>query len=207
MSLTPKDLAFVCCFRNCIVAIDAEKFYPNEQENQYKEGKMKRELLKSYTGFSVGVQDTNLEESKENDGKLWIATGNWGCGVFGGDIELKCIIQWIAASLAGRKIKYFGFGDKGCLNIESFVEIMRRNKVTVGMLWKCLCQYSEYRQKSGGNKSNNVDSVMNFVVRQIGNGDKLKANMALEKKKFNDVDPSGKVHVEHEDNDGDIDMK
>jgi hypothetical protein len=27
-----------------------------------------------------------------------IATGNWGCGAFGGDVELKSMLQWIAAS-------------------------------------------------------------------------------------------------------------
>ncbi|KMT15592.1 hypothetical protein BVRB_3g059390 isoform D [Beta vulgaris subsp. vulgaris] len=27
-----------------------------------------------------------------------IATGNWGCGAFGGDPELKSVIQWLAAS-------------------------------------------------------------------------------------------------------------
>lgn len=27
-----------------------------------------------------------------------VATGNWGCGVFGGDPELKAMIQWLAAS-------------------------------------------------------------------------------------------------------------
>lgn len=29
---------------------------------------------------------------------IGIATGNWGCGAFGGDPELKTIIQWLAAS-------------------------------------------------------------------------------------------------------------
>lgn len=27
-----------------------------------------------------------------------VATGNWGCGAFGGDLQLKSIIQWLAAS-------------------------------------------------------------------------------------------------------------
>ena len=33
-----------------------------------------------------------------NEDKIGIATGNWGCGAFGGDPELKTIIQWLAAS-------------------------------------------------------------------------------------------------------------
>lgn len=27
-----------------------------------------------------------------------IATGNWGCGAFGGDPQVKTVIQWLAAS-------------------------------------------------------------------------------------------------------------
>lgn len=32
------------------------------------------------------------------DGNVGVATGNWGCGAFGGDLQLKSIIQWLAAS-------------------------------------------------------------------------------------------------------------
>lgn len=36
---------------------------------------------------------------KGSEGKR-IITGNWGCGAFNGDVRLKFIIQWIAASMA-----------------------------------------------------------------------------------------------------------
>lgn len=29
---------------------------------------------------------------------IGVATGNWGCGAFGGDPEVKTMIQWLAAS-------------------------------------------------------------------------------------------------------------
>lgn len=32
------------------------------------------------------------------EGNIGIATGNWGCGAFGGDPQLKAVLQWIAAS-------------------------------------------------------------------------------------------------------------
>lgn len=41
-----------------------------------------------------------------------IATGNWGCGAFNGNLELKFLIQLIAASSAGRDLHYFTFGEK-----------------------------------------------------------------------------------------------
>lgn len=37
-------------------------------------------------------------QSLVNEDSIGIATGNWGCGAFGGDPELKTIIQWLAAS-------------------------------------------------------------------------------------------------------------
>jgi poly(ADP-ribose) glycohydrolase len=41
-----------------------------------------------------------------------IITGNWGCGVFRGDPQIKLIIQWIAASLADKEILYCPYGQK-----------------------------------------------------------------------------------------------
>ena len=40
------------------------------------------------------------------------ATGNWGCGTFGGDPQFKFLLQWLAASFVGRDLVYFPFGDE-----------------------------------------------------------------------------------------------
>lgn len=38
----------------------------------------------------------------KKDGIAPVATGNWGCGrTSQGDVQLKLVIQWMAASLAG----------------------------------------------------------------------------------------------------------
>jgi hypothetical protein len=58
-----------------------------------------------------------------------IATGNWGCGVFGGNLELKSLLQWLAASQAGRPyMLYFSFQDPRakrlqvrCCNLQAMV--------------------------------------------------------------------------------------
>lgn len=34
----------------------------------------------------------------DHQDQIGIVTGNWGCGAFGGDPELKATIQWLAAS-------------------------------------------------------------------------------------------------------------
>ena len=42
-----------------------------------------------------------------------VATGNWGCGAFGGDPRLKMLVQWVSASVAGVScLQYFTFGDE-----------------------------------------------------------------------------------------------
>ena len=41
-----------------------------------------------------------------------IATGNWGCGAFGGNAQLKSMVQWAAASCAGTPmLHYYTFGN------------------------------------------------------------------------------------------------
>lgn len=47
---------------------------------------------------------SNLSHVQKNIG---VATGNWGCGAFGGDPELKSIIQWLAASQVDYLHSYF----------------------------------------------------------------------------------------------------
>ena len=56
-----------------------------------------RELNKALSGFSphAGLEPFEC-----------VSTGNWGCGVFGGDVQLKSLIQWAAACAAGVKLRY-----------------------------------------------------------------------------------------------------
>lgn len=51
--------------------------------------KLANNLVRDFYAEGIDYMD------HEDDG---IATGNWGCGVFGGDPELKAMIQWLAAS-------------------------------------------------------------------------------------------------------------
>ncbi|KAJ0093882.1 hypothetical protein Patl1_27119 [Pistacia atlantica] len=73
-------------------------------------------------GISVNLMLRNSDQKsckflrhKESPG---IVTGNWGCGSFGGDPELKAIIQWLAASQALRPfISYYTCGMKALQNL------------------------------------------------------------------------------------------
>ena len=50
------------------------------------------------------------------------ATGNWGCGAFGGDPQLKSLLQWIAASVAARAVTYLPFGDARVRGLQEVVD-------------------------------------------------------------------------------------
>ncbi|KAF4657189.1 hypothetical protein FOL47_008557 [Perkinsus chesapeaki] len=84
-------------------------------------------VLREIRKFHAGVC-THAHESARARG---IATGNWGCGVFGGDPQLKFIIQWIASSLAGRPVlRYYPYGEKKLERLAEFVEFVKEYKVS-----------------------------------------------------------------------------
>ena len=56
------------------------------------------QILKSYSAFA-------LHYDVLADYYPSVATGNWGCGSSNGNPQLKALVQWIAASLAGRKVR------------------------------------------------------------------------------------------------------
>lgn len=84
-----------------IVAIDAIP----KPKNQWEEAPVMREINKALVGFK------SLEISS-------VATGNWGCGAFGGDVQLKFLLQWIACSLLKKKMIYCTFGNKRLVQVE-----------------------------------------------------------------------------------------
>lgn len=109
-----------------IVAIDAVDYGRRDRRPQFEEAAMLRELGKARAGFGREAQQRP------------IATGNWGCGAFGGDLPLKAVLQWIAASSEGRALHYCTFGDARLGPLARFVERARPRIATVGELWRRL---------------------------------------------------------------------
>ena len=104
-----------------VVCIDAIPFRSGDK--QYEPVAMLRELEKVRIGLS-GVGSKNF------------ATGNWGCGVFGGDPKLKALIQWAAASVAHKEVHYYPFGDPRIARLNEVVEKLKT--LTVGELIQLL---------------------------------------------------------------------
>lgn len=63
----------------------------------------------------------------KKDGIAPVATGNWGCGSTSrGDVQLKLVIQWMAASLAGLPVLvYYTSGHEKLTKVCSYMTASR----------------------------------------------------------------------------------
>lgn len=83
------------------------------------------------------------------------ATGNWGCGEFGGDAQLKSLIQLLACSYVGRNMVYRTFGAENMTEFGSIVKAMQKANisgseapVSVGKLYSWLIEYRHFKSSS-----------------------------------------------------------
>ncbi|KAK3444344.1 hypothetical protein EUGRSUZ_A00416 [Eucalyptus grandis] len=89
-----------------------------------------------------------LTQIPDDEDNIGIVTGNWGCGAFGGDPELKSMIQWLAASQALRPfMSYYTFGTEALQNLRQVSQWILLHGWTVGDLWNMLVEYSSQRLK------------------------------------------------------------
>ena len=119
-----------------IIAIDAVVCFSQKYEIISTEN-IQRDIHKAYVGFSLifygrnksiepkiddkkgkKVKNKKIKNEKTKEKKLEednnsISTGNWGCGAFRGDHELKFFEQWVSASFAGvQRLDYYTYGSK-----------------------------------------------------------------------------------------------
>ncbi|XP_030941058.1 poly(ADP-ribose) glycohydrolase 1-like isoform X1 [Quercus lobata] len=103
---------------------------------------------KSVNQVISNYEEKGCESLGHEDNNIGIVTGNWGCGAFGGDPELKTIIQWLAASQALRPfISYYTFGLDELQNLDQVTRWILSQKWTVGDLWNMLVEYSYQKYK------------------------------------------------------------
>jgi poly(ADP-ribose) glycohydrolase len=67
-------------------------------------GNVDRELTKAYSAFSSGLKLSSTELATA--AYVEVVTGLWGCRAFGGNKEIKTVIQWCAASIAGVSLAF-----------------------------------------------------------------------------------------------------
>ncbi|XP_023940580.2 poly(ADP-ribose) glycohydrolase [Bicyclus anynana] len=188
--------------RRCaVLAIDAMPFHSKLQE--YRKEAVNRELNKAWVGFSFYTPD---DPGPHYPG---VATGNWGCGAFGGTAALKTLIQMMALTQAGRPMAYYTFGDTALR--DSMVQVYNllvKHGVTVGGLYGLILEFCKtdvlktnvYRflEKvlDGAESSNNSQSVktktesMNLNTETEQYSLPLSVELALDRSPdmFDDVD-------------------
>jgi poly(ADP-ribose) glycohydrolase len=107
--------------RSSILAVDAYDLRGQQKDVQYGSATILRELNKLWAALPY----VSLPAE--------VATGNWGCGVFGGDVELKFLIQWVATSRAGKTMLYFPWDEEAIIERAPVVmEMLLKRRATVG---------------------------------------------------------------------------
>lgn len=128
----------------CVVAMDAVDFngYRRSVKDQYYVSWISREMRKAFVSFN-GSDGSGVSLPSARQGP--VATGNWGSGAFGGDVELKLLIQWCAASEAARPLHYYAFDRMGLP--DAFAPLQAKLSAegwTVGNVFTALTKYAAF---------------------------------------------------------------
>ncbi|ORX83136.1 hypothetical protein BCR32DRAFT_267172 [Anaeromyces robustus] len=120
-----------------IVALDATHYSPSLKKYiQFSTKETIREMNKLYVGFK------NNELSNLSEGS-YIATGNWGCGAYNGDLELKAMLQVLVASITEKNICYCPFDKVEFADrLGVVVHSLKTHNVTTDLLYKLIRSYN-----------------------------------------------------------------
>jgi len=120
-----------------IVALDATHYGSSLKKYiQYSTKDTLREMNKLYIGF----KENELSDLKSGS---FIATGNWGCGAYNGDLELKALLQIIVASVAERNIYYCPFDKLEFADrLGQVVSSLKKHNVTTDQLYQLIRTYN-----------------------------------------------------------------
>ncbi|KAH8280646.1 hypothetical protein KR054_003406 [Drosophila jambulina] len=144
--------------QTAIVAIDALHFA--QATHQYRVDLMERELNKAHIGFVHWMATP----------PPGVATGNWGCGAFGGDPYLKSLLQLMVCAQLGRPLAYYTFGNVQLRDdIHDMWTLFRSEGTTVQQLWRILRSYSELVK--GSRSKPTKKKLYQFIREQLGLGD------------------------------------
>lgn len=65
-----------------------------------------------------------------------VASGNWGCGAFGGESLLKALLQLMVCTVVNRPLVYFTFeNDELRDDVFAMYKFLIEKEVTVGMVY------------------------------------------------------------------------
>lgn len=138
-----------------VVAIDAKVC--RSLSAQLLERSLLRELNKAYCGFQCG-----------DDQPCAVATGNWGCGAFGGDPRVKALVQLMAAAESNRPVCYFTFGDCDlCRDIFRVWESASLANSSIGELWRYILEAAEHLHSK---KNSSSWDIYQYIIGRCNSG-------------------------------------
>lgn len=155
-----------------VAAMDALDFSSGAAK-QYGLQYCEREAGKAWAAFSCAdvpggaasppVFDLmeHLDEEGKHSQRMPVASGNWGCGVFGGDRFLKALLQALAATAADRpRLDYYTVADGQLTEqLQHLFEQIAERSMTVGEVWEIL---GKYRREAA---SNGMRSFEAFLIQ------------------------------------------
>ncbi|KAF9202956.1 hypothetical protein BGZ49_006930 [Haplosporangium sp. Z 27] len=172
-----------------ICAIDARPFKSRiSRLEQFERHYILREINKALAGFRVSPinasewglarQDEELSSSAVSRFRP-IATGNWGCGAFGGHLQLKFVLQWVAASMCagfsleggdrlGDDVLYYTFGMHHLKDeIETFVKAVQAigKPADPKRILESITHYPR-RNAAGGIQKLREKTLLEYLVEQ-----------------------------------------
>ncbi|KAF9927700.1 hypothetical protein FBU30_002964 [Linnemannia zychae] len=159
---TPRDMLGRRMTEIC--AIDARPFKSRVSRlDQFERHYILREINKAIAGYRqspINASEWGMARADFDDLSSIkprfrpIATGNWGCGAFGGHLQLKFVLQWIAASICGGlshedkalgdDLLYYTFGMQQLHSeIETFLLAAKasNNNIDPKRLVECIIRY------------------------------------------------------------------
>uniref|UniRef100_A0A182R019 poly(ADP-ribose) glycohydrolase n=1 Tax=Anopheles farauti TaxID=69004 RepID=A0A182R019_9DIPT len=146
--------------RCCLVGLDAmsvERGKP-DADGQYGERAVRRELGKAYAGFRVAP---HLHPPAPG-----IATGNWGCGAFGGHAPLKALLQLMVACTVERPLLYFTCAEPGLQEqVVGMYRFLVERRATVATVFRLLVRFAESRR--GVPDSGDTGDVYDYLYTHL----------------------------------------
>ena len=88
-----------------VIAIDAISYNKRNGRrvfDQFQKDAVQRDIVKAIAGFGLRTYPDDAKSPVPDV----VMTGNWGCGDFDGELELKFLQQWIACSVTEKKMSY-----------------------------------------------------------------------------------------------------
>ena len=110
--------------------------------DQYTKPIIERELRKCMVAMRAPFDHCQRE----------FVTGNWGCGCFCGDMELKFMIQWISSSISPSiaKVIFCPFDRRDLMEKKRFFDLVHRyaGKASVNSVLRALTEDPGYMEAS-----------------------------------------------------------